>query len=377
MKHRIPLAKPEILPQDRDAVLEVLNTSQLSMGTKLAEFEDALCTYTSSKFAVAVNSGTSALHLCLRVLGLAKNAEVVLPSFTFAAPLNVLLQEELRPVFAEIDPLTRNVTAETIAAALTPQTKAIIAVHTFGRPLEMQKIRAFADERKISIIEDACEALGAQVHQKMAGTFGEVGALAFYPNKQITTGEGGVFLTSNPDFAEKARRLRNQGREVSHGTYQHVEAGYSYRLSDINCALGISQLCRVEETLQRRQSIAQLYDSKLTNLPQIIRPALSSPHGKISWFAYVVQLAPSLDADCRNWICDALARKGIGTGKYFVPLHLQPVLKNTPPPQLPITESAADRVIALPFFNQITDAEVEEVCTALAESLTEFTRRKQ
>lgn len=377
MKHRIPLAKPEILPQDRDAVLQVLNTSQLSMGAKPAEFEEALCAYTRSKFTVAVNSGTSALHLCLRTLQLAKNAEIILPSFTFAAPLNVLLQEELSPVFAEIDPLTLNVTAETIAAALTSQTKAIIAVHTFGRPLEMQKIRTLADERKIPIIEDACEALGAQVHQKMAGTFGEVGALAFYPNKQITTGEGGVFLTSNPDFAEKARRLRNQGRAPALGAFQHVEAGYSYRLSDINCALGISQLCRVEETLQRRQSIAQLYDSKLTNLSQIIRPPLFSPHGKISWFAYVVQLAPPLGVDCRDWICDALLRKGIGTGKYFAPLHLQPVLKNAPRPKLPITESAADRVIALPFFNQITDAEVEEVCTALAESFTEFTRRKQ
>ncbi len=381
MKHRIPLAKPEILQQDRDAVLEVLNTSQLSMGARLANFEEAICAYTGSKFAVAVNSGTSALHLCLRVLALPENSEVILPSFTFAAPLNVLLQEKLHPVFAEIDPVTLNVTAETIAAAFTPRTKALIAVHTFGRPLDMQSIRELAQERNILVVEDACEALGAKVHNQMAGTFGEVGALAFYPNKQITTGEGGIFLTSNTQLAERARRLRNQGRDPSFGALQHVEAGYSYRLSDINCALGLSQLRRLEETLQRRHSIARLYDEKLACIPQIARPPLTSPYGRISCFAYVVQLAPPLGADCRDWICNAMERHSIGTGKYFAPLHLQPVLKNSVRPQLPVTESAANRVIALPFFNQITDAEMEEVCAALAASLAGFTagfsRRKQ
>ena len=381
MKHRIPLAKPEILQQDRDAVLEVLSTSQLSMGTRLAEFEEAICACTGSKFAVAVNSGTSALHLCLRMLALPENSEVVLPSFAFAAPLNVLLQEKLRPVFAEIDPVTLNVTAETIAAALTPRTKAIIAVHTFGRPLDMHGIRKLAEERKVPVIEDACEALGATVYNQMTGTFGEVGALAFYPNKQITTGEGGIFLTSNTQLAEKGRRLRNQGRDPSLGVLQHVEAGYSYRLSDINCALGISQLRRLEDTLQRRQAIARLYDEKLAGIPLIVRPPLTSPQGRISWFAYVVQLAPPLGADCRDWICTAMERHGIGTGKYFAPLHLQPVLKNTNRPLLPITEEVAQRVIALPFFNQITDAEVEEVCVALSSSLAQFTagfsRRKQ
>ncbi len=377
MKQRIPLAKPEILQSDKDAVLEVLNTSQLSMGSQLRAFEEALCSYTGSRFAVAVNSGTSALHLCLRVLSLPQGAEVVLPSFTFAAPLNVLIQEGLRPIFCDVDPATLNTTPENVTAAFSPNTRAIIAVHTFGRPLAMEKIREIADARGILVIEDACEALGAQASLKKAGTGGQVGALAFYPNKQITTGEGGVFLTGNSDFAEHARRMRNQGRDPSFGLLQHVEAGYSYRLSEMNCALGASQLRRIEEIIQRRQAIAQLYDARLAKISEIIRPPLSSPDGRISWFAYVVQVAPPLGAECRDFLCGALSQKGIGSGKYFPPLHLQPVLAGALRPRLPNTESVANRVIALPFFNQITEAEVDEVCAALSESLVRFFRRKQ
>jgi len=205
MSLRIPLAKPEVTDADREAVLDVLRSPFLSMGPKLDEFEKAISIYTGSKFAVAVNSGTSALHLALKTLDLSPGGEVILPSFTFVAPLNVLLQENLQPIFVDIDSRTLNVTPEIVEAAITTETKAIIAIHTFGRPVAMDQLRAIADRHGIFLIEDACEALGAEVVEKKVGSFGDVGILAFYPNKQITTGEGGMFLTSNKELADHAR----------------------------------------------------------------------------------------------------------------------------------------------------------------------------
>jgi len=201
---RIPLARPEITDADRDAVLQVLRSPQLSMGPQLEAFEQAMCLYVGSPFAVAMNSGTSALQLALQTLDLQPGAEVILPSFAFVAPLNVLLQQRLTPVFVDIDARSLNLTPETVAAAITRQTKAVIAIHTFGRPLAIAPLRSIADRHGISLIEDACEALGAEVDGQKAGSFGDVGILAFYPNKQITTGEGGMFLTSNKGCATRA-----------------------------------------------------------------------------------------------------------------------------------------------------------------------------
>ncbi|HEX4424525.1 MAG TPA: DegT/DnrJ/EryC1/StrS family aminotransferase [Terriglobales bacterium] len=377
MSLRIPLAKPEVTDADREAVLDVLRSPSLSMGPKLDEFEKAISIYTGSKFAVAVNSGTSALHLALKTLDLSPGGEVILPSFTFVAPLNVLLQEKLQPVFVDIDSRTINVTPEIIEAAITTETKAIIAIHTFGRPVAMDQLRAIADRHGIFLIEDACEALGAEVVEKKVGSFGDVGILAFYPNKQITTGEGGMFLTSNKELADHARRLRNQGRDPSLDWYQQAEKGYSYRLSDINCALGIEQLRRIESIINRRQALTLLYEERLAGCDGILTPALEVAEGKISWFTYVIQLTKNFDRNDRDWICDRLISHGIGAGRYFAPLHRQPVLKNfAPQPNLPVTDHVADRVIALPFFNQMTKAEIHEVCDTLTASLDELRRRK-
>jgi perosamine synthetase len=374
---RIPLAKPEVTDADREAVLEVLQSASLSMGPKLDEFEKAISIYTGSKFAVAVNSGTSALHLALKTLDLPSGSEVILPSFAFVAPLNVLLQEKMRPVFVDIDAKTLNPTPTNVEAAITPKTKAIIAIHTFGRPLAIDELRKIADHHGIYLIEDACEALGAEVNGQKAGSFGDVGILAFYPNKQITTGEGGIFLTSNEKLAAHARRLRNQGRDSSLDWYQQAEPGYSYRLSDINCALGIEQLRRIENIVERRQALASLYQNKLASCTDILTPSLELKSGRISWFVYVVQLSANYDRSDRDWICEQLITHGIGAGRYFAPLHRQPVLQNFPPQtDLPITEHVADRVLALPFFNQMTPAEVDEVCDRLKESLAELRLRK-
>lgn len=403
MSLRISLAKPEITDADREAVMAVLRTPQLSMGPKVGEFEQAICDYTGSKFALAVNSGTSALHLAVRALGLEPGAEVILPSFTFSALLNVILQEGLRPRFVDIDPATYNTTPDLVAAAITERTRLIIAVHTFGFPVDTEALRQIANRREVHLVEDACEALGAGVRGRKAGTLGEAGLFAFYPNKQITTGEGGVLVTTDEQLAILARQLRNQGRDSSLDWHQHAETGFSYRLSDINCALGISQLARIEKIIARRQKLAEIYDRELTPVSEVSRPALTSAVGRISWFVYPVRLAAEFGAKHRDWICQSLARKGIATGRYFAPLHQQPVLQPRPfaknakgwgtqaanlkgwgsqvRTQAPLasslvhTEFVADRVIALPFFNELTEPEIHEVCGALGESIRELRRK--
>jgi len=376
MSLRIPLAKPEVTDADREAVLEVLRSPFLSMGPKLEEFERATSAYAGCRFAVAVNSGTSALHLALKTLDLPPEAEVILPSFAFAAPLNALLQERLRPVFVDIEAATFNVTPDAVEAAITCRTKAIIAIHTFGRPVAIDRLRLLADRHRLRTEGFACEALGAEVGGRKAGSFGDVGVLAFYPNKQITTGEGGMLLTSGQTLADHARRLRNQGRDPSLDWYQQAENGYSYRLSEIHCALGLEQLRRIESIVARRQSLASLYRQQLSSLADILTPGLEVSSGRLSWFTYVVQLAERFDRQDRDWLCDRLLRHGIGAGRYFAPLHRQPVLNHAfSQAHLPITEHVADRVLALPFFNQMTAAEVEEVCHRLEESLGELRRR--
>ena len=372
MKMRIPLAKPEITDSDREAVLEVLRTPQLSSGPKVQEFEQAICEYTGSKYAVAVNSGTSALHLAVP-LGLEAGAEVILPSFTFSALLNVILHEGLQPKFVDIDPESYNTTPELVAAAITEKTRLILAVHTFGVPMDVPGVRAAVPaNHPIHIIEDACEALGAAVGGRKAGTLGDLGLFAFYPNKQITTGEGGVLVMSDEKLAKQARILRNQGRDPTLSWEDHVEIGFSCRLSDINCALGISQLKRLEDVIEKRQQLAESYDCELQTIPELVRPPLRSSIGRISWFVYAVRLSDGFTRADRDWICKSLAEKGIASGKYFAPLHHQPVLRKrgvSPQRELPNTDLVADRIIALPFFNELTDAEVEEVCRALEESI--------
>lgn len=385
MKMRIPLARPEITDADRDGVMQVLRTPHLSMGPKLQEFEQAICDYTGAKFAVAVNSGTSALHLAIHALQIERGAEVILPSFTFSALLNVILPEGFRPRFVDVDPITFNATPEIIEAAITSRTQLILAVHTFGFPLDadalvkMAKRNSRGRARPIHLLEDACEALGTEVHGRKAGNLGKAGLFAFYPNKQITTGEGGMLVTSNRKIAAAAARLRNQGRDPRRGWNQHVEAGFSYRISDINCALGISQLVRVESVVARRQKLAEIYDRALAHIPEIIRPPLTSPIGRISWFVYPIRLVSQLTRKHRDAICESILKRGIATGRYFSPLHQQPVWRNHPLARkkyrLPHTEAVADRVITLPFFNELTEAEVHEVAGALEDSIRELCRK--
>jgi perosamine synthetase len=366
---RIPLSSPDITEQEIEAVCAVLRTSSLSLGPKVLEFENAIARYVGASHVIAVNSGTSGLHLCIRALNISEGDEVIVPSFTFIAVANAVRYEKARPVFVDVDDLTLNLDPSLLEAAITPRTRAIIVVHTFGCPAELSSLLEIARRHGLYVIEDACEAFGGEYEGQKVGGFGDAGVFGFYPNKQITTGEGGAVVTSNPDIAIKIRKLRNQGREDSESWFQHSELGYNYRISDINCALGVEQLRRIDTILDRRETIARKYDQLLSGNPNVKLPALGLPGRKISWFVYTVRLSGRFDQVHRDWIVDKMKSRGIAVGRYFAPIHLQPIYKSCSHEKvvLPVTEFHASRALALPFFNGIQDGEIGEVCETLLE----------
>jgi perosamine synthetase len=366
---RIPLSSPDITEQEIEAVCAVLRTSSLSLGPKVLEFENAIARYVGASDVIAVNSGTSGLHLCIRALNISEGDEVIVPSFTFIAVANAVRYEKARPVFVDVDDLTLNLDPSLLEAAITPRTRAIIVVHTFGCPAELSSLLEIARRHGLYVIEDACEAFGGEYEGQKVGGFGDAGVFGFYPNKQITTGEGGAVVTSNPDIAIKIRKLRNQGREDSESWFQHSELGYNYRISDINCALGVEQLRRIDTILDRRETIARKYDQLLSGNPNVKLPALGLPGRKISWFVYTVRLSGRFDQVHRDWIVDKMKSRGIAVGRYFAPIHLQPIYKSCSHEKvvLPVTEFHASRALALPFFNGIQDGEIGEVCETLLE----------
>ncbi|MCY7347676.1 MAG: DegT/DnrJ/EryC1/StrS family aminotransferase [Pyrinomonadaceae bacterium] len=365
---RIPLSAPDISESEINAVVEVLRSPRLSLGPKLEEFERDAADYVGAKHAVAVNSGTSGLHLCVRALGLKAGDEVITTPFSFIASANVLLYENAIPVFVEIDSKTLNIDANKIEAAITPHTRAIMVVHVFGRPSPMREIVEIANRYNLKIIEDACEAIGAESEDKKVGNIGDAGVFAFYPNKQITTGEGGMIVTNDDEIAKSAKMLRNQGRDADSEWFEHVALGYNYRLSDINCAIGIEQLKRLDSILKQRETAARKYNTQLAKNPHFILPEIDLPNGKISWFVYVVRLNENFTRAQRDSIVNEMRKSGIGCGRYFAPIHLQPFYAETfgyKSGDFSVAEHAAERVIALPFFNRITDAQIDEVCATL------------
>jgi perosamine synthetase len=383
MTMRIQLSAPDITQAEIDAVTDVLRTPHLSMGPELTAFEAALAAYHSVPHAVCVSSGTAGLHLALLTLGIGEGDEVIVPSFAFIAVANAVLQVRATPVFAEIDPVTLNLDPAIVERAVTPRTRAILVVHTFGIPAEMDALEAIARRHNLALIEDASEAIGAQFQGKRAGSFGDLAVLGFYPNKQLTTGEGGAVLAHNAGYANRLRSLRNQGRgpqrqvlvagvegrSDSGEWLDHAEPGYNYRLSELACALGRVQLSRIGEMLALRQAAAQRYDALLNAIPGLELPPLALPNRAISWFVYVVRLPEQVD---RNRVQASLARRGIASGRYFAPIHLQPAWlgrSSAGAAALSITESVSRRTLALPFFNRISMSQQEEVAAALREAI--------
>ena len=369
MTARIPLSAPDITEAEIAAVTAVLRTPQLSLGPELEAFEAELAAYHGVGHAAAVSSGTAGLHLALLTLGIGEGDEVILPSFAFAGVVNLVLQVRSTPVFAEIDPLTLNLDPIAVARAITPRTRAILVIHTFGVPAEIDAIRSLAQQHGLALIEDACEAIGARFDGRRAGSFGDLAVLGFYPNKQMTMGEGGAVLTRDGDHAARLRRLRNQGRDPGADWLDHVEPGFNYRLSELACALGRAQLRRMDEILAQRRQAAERYEALLAAIPGLERPPLTLPRREISWFVYVVRLPASAD---RDGVQTALARRGIATGRYFAPIHLQPAWRaryGARVFQLPLTELIAQRTLALPFFNRITAGQQQEVAGAMRAAL--------
>jgi perosamine synthetase len=372
----IPLSSPDITQAEVDAVTAVLRTPHLSLGPELPAFESALAHYHAVPHAVAVSSGTAGLHLALITLGIGEGDEVIVPSFAFIAVANAVLQVRATPIFAEIDPVTLNLDPAAVEQSITPRTRALLVVHTFGVPADMNALESIARRHSVAILEDACEAIGAELgppsNSRRVGSFGDLAVLGFYPNKQLTTGEGGAVLAHDPAYAARLRSLRNQGRTATADWLDHAETGYNYRLSDIACALGRVQLSRIDELLALRRAAARRYQTLLGSIPGLELPPLVLPNRTISWFVYVVRLPRQVD---RERVRAVLAERGIATGRYFAPIHLQPAYRNHPSAavQLFITESIARRTLALPFFNHISPVQQRQVAAALEETILSST----
>jgi perosamine synthetase len=371
MDMTIPLSAPDITDADIEAVVSVLRTPRLSIGPKMVEFEESIAEFVGVPHALAVSSGTAGLHLCLRALGIGDGDEVILPSFTFIAAGNAILYERAKPVFVDIHPLTLNLDPEKLAESITARTRAIIVVHTFGYPADLDAILDIAKRHGVPVIEDACEALGAQYRGRPVGGIGELGVFGFYPNKPITTGEGGMVVTRNSGLADKIRALRNQGREDSDSWTDHCLLGYNYRLSEINCALGLAQMNRLAAILQRRDAVAMRYSQELETIPEVTAPPSSIPNGRLCWFVYVIRLSARFAQPARDAIWRQLISRGIGCGRYFAPLHQQPLFAPyvNRSNALTVTEQVAGRTLALPFFNHLAEDQIIEVCRALQDAI--------
>jgi perosamine synthetase len=375
---RLDLSGPDLTEAELSAVAAVLDTRWLSLGPRLPEFERAVADYVGCRYAVAVNSGTSALHLIVRGLGLGEGDEVITTPFSFIASANCLLFERAVPKFVDIDPVTLNLDCDRIEGALTPRTKAILAVDVFGRPADWTRLRALADAHGLALIEDSCEALGARYRRAdgswaQAGSLGDAGCFAFYPNKQITTGEGGIIVTDNEELARLSRSMRNQGRDEGAEWLAHARLGYNYRLSDINCALGLAQMQRLEEILAARRQVAAWYGEALTDVEAVEIPP-ETPDTEISWFVYVVRLRGCEDRETLGRVIAGLRARGIGCSNYFAPIHLQPFYREQfgfQPGDFPVTEGVSTQTIALPFYNRLRQAEVARVAEELRQVIAE------
>ena len=363
----IPLARPHITQAEIDAVVAVLRTSQLSLGPKLAEFEEAFARYCETTEAIACSSGTAGLHMLILAMGIGPDDEVLTTPFSFIASANCILMERAVPVFVDIDPQTWNLDASLLEAAVTPRTRAIIPVDVFGLVADMEPIVKVARRHDLRVIEDSCEALGSRYQGRPAGAWGDAGVFGFYPNKQLTTGEGGMIVTNDATSARQARSLRNQGRDPGSAWLAHQRLGYNYRLSEMSCAMGLVQLSRIDELIAARRRVETWYRQRLADEPRV--RLQRRPSGvEVSCFVMVVRLSDDHEQRDRDRILRQLATKGIGCSNYFAPIHLQPFYAERfgyEPGALPVCEALSARTIALPFHHELTEADVDHVCHAL------------
>jgi len=370
---RIYLSRPDITEKEVEAVCAVLRSPNLSLGPKLTEFEGDFARYIGRKRAVAVNSGTSGLFLCMLALGIGPGDEVITTPFTFIASATTIMMAGARPVFVDIDPVSLNIDPAKIESRITKRTKAILPVEVFGNPAGMDKVCEIAQRHNLTVIEDSCEALSSELDGKKVGTFGTMSVFAFYPNKQITTGEGGMILTDDDGLADMCMSLRNQGRGKGSAWLSHERLGYNFRLSDINCALGIVQLSRIDEIKAKRRQVAKWYQEILADDDRLIVP-VEQNDCVVSWFVFVIRLADRFTQQQRDIVLERLEKKGIQVGNYFSPVHLQPFIAEKfghSKGDFPVTESVCKSTIALPFYNNLAKDDIAVVCKTLKKVLNE------
>ncbi len=361
----IPLSSPDITHKEVEIINKVLATPFLSIGPEIKNFEKKMAGYIGTKYAIAVNSGTSGLHLCIKSLGIKDGDEVITTPFSFIASANSILFERAKPIFVDIDEKTLNMDASKIEEKITAKTKAILAVHIFGQPCQMDKIMEIAQKHNLAVIEDTCEAIGAEYKGRKVGSFGNVGVFSFYPNKPLTTSEGGMIVTNDENIAKLCRSMRNQGRDEDSDELCHKRLGYNYRMVEMSAALGVVQMERVNEILSKRQKVAELYNERLRKIEGIKIPYIALGN-KISWFVYVVKLDEKrFSRQDRDKILKKLKEKGIDCKAYFPPIHLEPFYADMfgyKKGSFPITERVSDLVIALPFYNNLTERQIDYIC---------------
>lgn len=376
MNVKVPLSNPDIGKHERKAVKKVLKTPYLSLGPKLEEFENVMAQYAGVNHAAAMSSGTAVLHCIIKGLGIGKGDYLLTTPFSFVATSNCLLYEGAEPIFVDIDEKTYNITPEdvervylSLPAAKKKRVKGVIYVDVFGVPADGYGFEDLAKKYGFHIIEDSAEALGSSQRGRKCGSFGDAGLFAFYPNKQITTGEGGMLVTGNNELAVRAKSLRNQGRDAEAGWLQHARLGYNYRISDINCALGIAQMQRIGEIIRKRRKVKEMYDKHFQTIFEkgLLIPQQVPEDCFLSPFVYVLRLADRFDHNDRKNLLGHLREKGIQCSDYFTPIHLQPPYRELgwKPGDMPITEKVAGRTIALPFFNNLKEQQVTYVAAAV------------
>ncbi len=392
---KVNMSSPDLNDDDRKAVMEVLNTPNLSMGSRIIAFEDAFRELTGLKHAIGVNSGTAGLHLCVRAAGIEAGDLVVTTPFSFISSTNVFLFEKAIPIFVDVDRKTGNIDPELIELAvedlmlggekaarwmprhLPPHAwdnkgslKALLPVDVFGQPADYDAILPIAHRYGLKVIEDSCEALGAEYKGRQAGTLGDYGVFAFYPNKQITTGEGGMIVTDDDEAASMMNALRNQGRAAGDKWLDHTHMGYNYRLDELSAAMGVTQMARLDSLLNKRQKVADWYAKHLSGIDEVVPPMLVSSTTRVSWFVYVIRVDEKINRDS---LAKILAAKGIPVRPYFSPIHLQPYMRNMFGYQIgdyPVTEYLGNVSLAIPFSGVMTEEQVVYVCQSIKEALS-------
>lgn len=373
----IPLSFPDITELEIQAVVDTMRSGRLSIGPRQARFEEMVAERTGRRHGVAVSSGTAALHMILLALDIGPGDEVITTPFSFIASANCILMVGATPVFVDIDPRSLNMDPAKLEAAITSKTKAVIAVEVFGNPAHMDRLAQIAGSHEIPLIEDCCEGLGGSHKGRPIGGFGRAGVFGFYPNKQITTGEGGMIVTDDDRLASVCRSLRNQGRSDNaiptsgdnrQGSWlAHERLGYNYRLSEIPCAMGIAQMERLPEMLAKRRQIAGMYMNKLMGFEDIILPNIEVPE-TMSWFVFVIRLTDLFGHVERDRIITGLRRHDVGAANYFPCIHLQPFYREQfgfNKGDFPIAETISERTIALPFYNKMDETTIELVVQTL------------